>query len=204
MDATTPNIHNMTPETGREVKEDGTIINTADIISNAVDKSGGIRTNSELQSAVHDGNMYSFTSHGTLSAGSSLILLGRVGSKQVHFDGFDMDVSQGAFLVEFFEAPTITTVGTLQTTSNRNRASTTTATMSLYAGTTVSANGTLLADDLLLLVGQGSNVLSGTATIDDGWVLKANTDYIIKMTNQAASTTSYNAKFAWHEATYIV
>jgi hypothetical protein len=76
--------------------------------------------------------------------------------------------------------------------------------MLLYAGTTVSANGTLMADDLLLQIGNGNNVLSGSATIDDGWALKINTDYIIKLTNQAGSTTSYNAKFAWHEASYTV
>ena len=61
-----------------------------------------------------------------------------------------------------------------------------------------------MADDLMLLIGQGSNVLSGTASVSDGWVLKASTTYMIKLTNSAASTTSYNAKFSWHEATYNV
>lgn len=168
------------------------------------DKSGGLRTNTEVQSAVHDGNMFSFTSHGTITAGSSIILLGRTGAKQVHFDGFNMDISQGAFLVEMFESPTVTTTGSVQTVVNRNRASSTASTMLLYAGTTVSANGTMIADDQLLQIGTGNNVLSGTATIDDGWILKVNTDYIIKLTNQASSTTSYNAKFAWHEPSYIV
>ena len=168
------------------------------------DKSGGVRTSSELQSAVHDGNMFSFTNNGTITSGASLILLGRTTSKQVHFDGFNMDISQGAFLVEMFEAPTVTTTGTIQTVVNRNRASTIVATMSLYTGATVSANGTLLANDKLLHVGSGTKILSGTATIDDGWILKVNTDYIIKLTNQAASATSYNAKFAWHEPSYIL
>lgn len=168
------------------------------------DKSGGIRTNTELQSAVHDGVLFSYATHGAIAASTSLILLGRVGAKQVHFDGFDMDISQGPFLIEMFESPTITAVGTQQTPSRRNRANNTASTMLLYSGTTVSANGTLISDDLMLLAGQGVNILSGTATIDDGWVLKANTDYIIKLTNQAASETNYNANFAWHEPTYIV
>lgn len=170
------------------------------------DLSGGLRVLSEIQSAVHDGLMFSYSIHDAvgLAAGSSLLLLGRVGTKQVHFDGFHINVSQGDLLVEFFEAPTVTNAGTLQTSRRRNRSNTTTATMAIYANPTVSANGTLLDDDLLLLVGQGSNVLSGTASVEDGWVLKENTDYLIKITNNAASATTYNAKFAWHEATYSV
>lgn len=178
-------------------------------VSIVADKSGGIRASTELQSAVHDGNMFSFTSHGTITAGSSIIMLGRTGAKQVHFDGFNIEVSQGTFLVEMFEAPTVTTAGSLQTAVNRNRVSTTTATMSLYAGATVSANGTLIADDQLLTSGGaggggGSSALGGTAIVDDGWILKTSTDYIIKLTNQAGTTTSYNAKFAWHEPSYIL
>lgn len=168
------------------------------------DKSGGMRTNTELQSAVNDGNMFSFTSHGTITAGSSIVLLGRTGAKQVHFDGFNLELSQGLFLVEMFESPTVTSAGTLQTAVNRNRASSTASTMLLYAGTTVSANGTLVEDDYLFSTGTGKNILSGTSTIGEGWILKVSTDYIIKLTNQATSTTSYNAKFLWHEPSYIV
>jgi hypothetical protein len=168
------------------------------------DKSGGIRVNNELQTAVHDGDLFSFSNNGTITAGSSIILLGKVGAKQVHFDGFVIDISQGAFLIEFFESPTVTSNGTAQTVSNRNRASLTTPTMALYSGTTVSADGTLIANDKLLSIGNGNNVISGSAGIDDSWVLKINTDYIIKLTNQAASTTSFNAKFVWHEPSYMV
>lgn len=179
-------------------------IHDGDGVKIASDKSGGIRTSTEIQSAVHDGNMFSFTSHGTITTGSSIILLGRTGAKQVHFDGFNLELSQGLFLVEMFESPTVTTTGTLQTASNKNRVSSTTSTMSLYAGTTVSSNGTLIADDYLFSTGSGKNILSGTSTIGDGWILKVSTDYIIKLTNQAGSTTSYNANFAWHEPLYML
>ena len=204
MNTTTPGINNMTPETGREVKEDGTIINTADMFATAVDKSGGIRSISELQNAVHDGLAFGFSTHSTLAAGTTLTMLGVTGALQVHFDGFLCDISQGPFLLELYESPTVTTLGTQQSSRRRNRISTTVSQMLIYAGGTVSANGTLITDDLLLGIGQGSNVVSGSAGLDDGFVLKPNTTYMIKMTNQAASTTSYNAKFAWHEATYLV
>ena len=168
------------------------------------DKSGGIRTVSELQSAVHDGMAFGFTQYSTILAGASLIMLGVTGARQVHFDGFLCDISQGPFLLELYESPTVTTLGTQQSSRRRNRSNPNVSQMLIYAGGTVSANGLLIADDLLLGIGQGSNVVSGSAGLDDGFVLKANTTYMIKMTNQAASTTSYNAKFAWHEATYVV
>jgi len=168
------------------------------------DKSGGMRSISELQSAVHDGMMFGLSSHGTITAGASLILLGVIGTRQVHFDGFKCDISQTPFLIEFFESPTVTTLGTQVATRRRNRANANVSQMLVYSGGTVSANGALIDDDQLLLVGQGANVLNGTGTIEDGWVLKANTTYMIKLTNQASSTTSFNTKFAWHEAEYIV
>ena len=170
----------------------------------ALDKSGGFKTISELQNAVHDGRAFGFSSNGTVTAGASLILLGVTGALQVHFDGFLCDISQGPFLLEFYEAPTVTTLGTIQPSRRRNRINTTVSEMLLYEGGTVSANGTLITNDLLLGIGQGSNIISGTAGLDDGFVLLPNTTYMIKMTNQAASTTSYNAKFAWHEAIYNV
>ena len=169
-----------------------------------LDKSGNVKIVGELQNAVHDGLAFGFTQHGTFAATSSLILIGVTGARQVHFDGFLCDISQGNFLLELWESPTVTTLGTNLTPRNRNRASSNTSQMLIYAGGTVSANGFLLHDDLLLAIGQGANVVGGTAGLDDGFVFKANTTYMIKMTNNAASTTSYNAKFAWHEAIYVV
>lgn len=204
MNTTTPSISQMTPETGREVKEDGTIINTADIISTAVDKSGGIRAISEFQNAVHEGMAFSYTNHGSLNAGASMSFLGMTGALQVHFDGLEIAISQGAVLLEFYEAPTITNNGTAQTMRRRNRANPNRPTITVYANPTVSNNGLLLEDELFPQIGQGVNVLSGKVGLDEGWILSANTAYMIKLTNQAASATTFNVKFAWHEATYTV
>ena len=169
-----------------------------------LDKSGGVHTVNELQNSVHDGLAFGLSSHSTLTAGSSLIMLGVTGTRQVHFDGFLCDVSQGQFLVELYESPTVTTLGTLQDSRRRNRINTNTSQMLVYAGGTVSANGTLISDDYIINIGQGNNIVGGTAGLDDGFVLKPSTTYMIKLTNQAGTTTTYNAKFAWHEATYTV
>jgi hypothetical protein len=204
MPQTIEKIGQQSPDTGRFLKEDSTTFNIADAISGAMDKSGSIKTVGELQNAVHDGLAYGFSSHASIAGLGILIFLGRVGAKQVHFDGLSCDVSQGPFLIELFEAPTVTTTGTAQATRRRNRANATVSTMLVYSGATVSANGLLVDDDLVQGIGLGSNTLSGTAGVDAAFVLKANTDYIIKFTNQAATATTYNAKFIWHEATYNV
>jgi hypothetical protein len=98
MNTTTPSINNMTPETGREVKEDGTIINTADIISTAIDPLGGVTVSNEQQHAIHAGTAYSFSAHGSLLAGGVYVFLGRVGVNQVHFDGMNINMQSGEYL----------------------------------------------------------------------------------------------------------
>lgn len=197
-------IRQQSPDTGRFLKEDSTYVNIADSIVGMLDKTGGLKAINELQSAIHDGMAFGISQHGTISAGVTLVMLGVTGNLQVHFDGFICDISQGNFLLELYEAPTVTTLGTLQATRRRNRSNTNVSQMLIYSGGTVSANGTLIMDDLLLNIGQGSNIVSGNASIDDGFVLKANTTYMIKLTNQASSTTSYNAKFVWHESTTVL
>ncbi|HET8689348.1 MAG TPA: hypothetical protein VFM18_22285 [Methanosarcina sp.] len=199
-----PLINNIPPDTGREYKEDGTVINTADLLYNAVDKSGGIRSITEFQNAVHSGYAFSFTNHGTMLAGASISFLGITGALQVHFDGLEIAISQGAVLLEFYEAPTITSNGTVMNMRRRNRANPNRPTINVYSNPTITANGTLLEDELFPQIGNGANVLSGNVGLDEGWVLSSNTSYLIKLTNQAATTTTYNVKFAWHEAPYIV
>ncbi|MDD1617591.1 MAG: hypothetical protein LUQ28_14170 [Methylococcaceae bacterium] len=62
MNTTTPSINNMTPETGREVKEDGTIINTADIITASLDNTNGGFKTTNLMTEIARGNVIGATS----------------------------------------------------------------------------------------------------------------------------------------------
>lgn len=188
------------PQSGRIVQEDGDVVNLAD----AIDKSGGIRVITEFQAAVHDGMAFSYTSHGTLAAGASASFLGVTGSKQVHFDGLKIFISQGDLLLEFFENPTVSNNGTEQTMRRRNRANPNRPTITVYANPTVSATGILLEDENFPIIGQGANVESGSVGLDEGWILMANSKYMIRITNNAATSTKYNVKFAWHEADYLV
>lgn len=205
MTTTTPSINNMTPETGREVRENGEIINTADIIINALDQSGGFKTVSEFQSAIHDGLAFSYYGNQVGLANNGVVMfLGRTTVNQVYFDGFTVDTSQAPFKVDFYEAPTITNVGTLQTTIRRNRINPTVSDMLVYATPTLSNNGLLLDTQLIVAVSQGSNKVAGSAQLEGGWIMKANTDYLIVMTNLSGVAVNYNVAMTWHEALYNV
>ena len=197
-------IDELRPETGRLYREDDTILNIADSIANATDPSGGIKVLNEIQSAIHAGHAYVVSAHGVGLADSGTVqFLGRIGSKQVHFYGFDVTVSQSPVLVEFFEAPTVTSPGTAVTTVNKDRGSASTALTLVYSTPTISADGTPLDSQLIPQVSQGSGINPGGTSIGE-WVLEANTDYYFRVTNQSGVAINYNINFVFHEESYIV
>ena len=170
-----------------------------------LDKSGGFKMVTEFQNAVHDGESFSYSTNQLGLANNGVVsMLGRTGSKQVHFDGFNIRTSSGPFRVQFYEAPTVSNAGTLLTSRRRNRVNPNTSLMAIYSTPTYSAAGILLDDDLIVEISQGANNNSGSGSVDDGWVLKANTDYLIVMTNLSGVALNWSAKFTWHEATYNI
>lgn len=169
-----------------------------------MDNSGSIGILTELQAAVHEGSAYSFSAVNSLAVGATLILHGKVGFKQLHFDAFDCSVSQGPITVSFYESPTINVLGSQVSQINRNRASGNIPTFKLYAGTTLTSNGTLLDTSSMVATSQGNNKVGGIATVDNSWVLKKNTDYAIIITNSSGATINYSINFIWHEANYEV
>jgi len=197
-------INSLQAISGRIVKEDSSFINIADIIAMAIDPMNGVFIVDEEQHAIHEGNAYSYSTHGTINAGASLTLLGRIGNKQVHFDGMNVDFQSGGVLLEFLEAPTITNVGTAQTVRRKNRATVKDNVLDVYLGATTTG-GTIVFDSLPPIVsGQGNKTESASSGVVKGWVLKANTDYIMKFTNTNAVSVTFDANFGWHESSVIL
>jgi len=170
-----------------------------------LDKSGNVKTLTEIQNAVHDGLAFSYSINATgLANGATVSFLFRTGAKQVHFDGLGLDVSQAPVSVMFYESPTVTSAGTLQTSRRRNRSNANVSLSTIYLAPTVSAVGTLLDTQLIVSASSGSNKVAGSAEVDGGWVLKANTDYYFTVTNSSGSAINYNVQATWHEANYNV
>ena len=186
---------------GRIINEDGTVQN----ICTTFDKSGAFKTVTEFQNAVHDGESFSFSINQIGLANNGVVsLLLRTGAKQVHFDGLNIKASIGPFRIQFYEAPTVSNPGTLLTTRRRNRVNPNISLLTMYSTPIYSPVGTILDDDLIVEVSQGSNQNSGAAAVDDGWVLKPNTDYLLVLTNISGGAVNWRSKFTWHEALYNV
>ena len=155
----------------------------------------------ELNSGVHEGVAFSITSYNTaLANAGTLVMFGMTGVKEVHFLGVDFTTNAGGWLIELYEAPTITANGTLQTPINLNFESTNTNGMTLYSGGTVSANGTLKLSKHLHSVGTGSaNRVDTSGSLSSGMILKKNTSYMFRITNNSGATNPYEVTLEWVE-----
>lgn len=188
------------PKSAVIIGQQGEVIDTA----GSYDPLGGVSVYNEKQTSIHHGESFGFSAHGSLAIGASITLIGRVTSKEVHFDGMGIDLANGGILLEFIEAPTVSVLGTPQSSRRKNRAIANTATMSIYSGATVTG-GTLVFSSLPPLVsGQGNSKIESSAAIEEGWVLKRNTDYAIRLTNQSGIATAWNASFGWHESNIVL
>jgi len=189
MQTTTPKLANMAPLTGRMVNEE-------DEIHNIVDDYGSLKVVGIEHTGVHDGKSFIYTGTAQINSLESVYFLGRVGDVTSHLYNFFIKSDQAPMTISFFEAPTVTNPGATQTAINRNRQSTTTPMMEVFAGATVSADGTFLIIDQIL--GVQKDVTS--ENLIGEWLLKKNTDYVFKITNGSNQAANIAAGFNWFEA----
>lgn len=185
---TTPQLNNLAPVTGRMINEENEI-------HNIVDNYGSLRVADVSSTAVHDGVAWVYTTSGSVLSGQTMYLLGRVGSIVAHLWEFYIRSDSAPMLIEFFEAPTVTAPGTIQTKINRNRQIESIGEMLIYAGPTISVDGIKLFEGKIL----GSNQTVSGDDFKGEWLLKTNTDYIFKITNQSNQTANMSAGFNWVE-----
>lgn len=188
LDPTSPKLNNLPPVTGRMINEENEI-------HNVVDGYGSLRVVDVSSTAVHDGVAWVYTTSGLVLSGQSMYLLGRVGSIIAHLWEFYIRSDSAPMLIEFFEAPTVTVLGTPQTKINRNRQIEGIGEMLIYAAPTISADGLKLFEGKIL----GSQQTVSGDDFKGEWLLKTNTDYIFKITNQSNQTANISAGFNWVE-----
>lgn len=187
-------IRYINPSSGRLVRESGARLNFADVIGDAQDISKAL-TQIELEhKRIHDGLAWSASVDvGSINSTASKYVLIKNTSDFMHFRTFTFEAIDGPFTVKFFEAPTTSANGTLQTIFSRNRTKDNSSSLSVYLSPTVSAEGNLLEYDIL----GGSFKSGGTVTgVYQEWILKKDTDYLFKFTNvgnQVSGTNILNA-----------
>lgn len=186
---TAPKLNNLAPVTGR-------MVNDEDEIHNVVDLFGMLKTVNHQNAYVHDGVSFSFSGTFALPSLGVTYFLGRTFETHAHLQDFSIGTDSAPVMVELFEAPTITTVGTLAASVNRNRESQNQAGVLVYTGAAVSSDGLRLL--VTKLLGTQNDVVA--REIEGEWLLKRNTDYIFKITNQSNQAANMRASFNWVEA----
>lgn len=112
--------------------------------------------------------------------------------KLAHLIGEVSGEAETSFYI--YEGPTVTVNGTAVTSVNRNRNSSKTDFLTIYQGATVSATGTRLEYGKL---GSGK-VLGGAVNRTDEWVLKNNTTYLLRVTNDTTSNNYHTIRFQYY------
>ena len=98
------------------------------------------------------------------------------------------------FLVEFYEAPTITADGAATALCNMNRVSDRTLLTTCFSAPTVTAPGNLLFNCV------GTVDLGSGGTHHNGlWVLAPNTKYLLRMTNTGGAAADCGYSLQMHE-----
>lgn len=101
--------------------------------------------------------------------------------------------------VQFYEDTVVSANGTEQTIFNSNRNSSNTAGCKIYEGPTVTTVGTLLEQDQ-----KGSaKKFGGAGRSADEIILKQNTNYLLRTTNQTASDNLVNWELVFYEHTNL-
>ena len=171
------------------------------------DPTGSVATVNELQNSIHKGDAYSFSldNEGTpLAAGSSIFLLGKNGSKQVHFDLFEANLEKGGIRLWLYESPTTTADGTAQATINMNFNSSNIGSLSLFLSPTITSNGTKKISEFFPVTGVGVNVSPVQANVAGGRILKPNTNYLFRIENTDSSSCTFGVVFQWHDSDVIL
>lgn len=164
------------------------------------DKLGYIATTNEQQTEIHNGHMYEIDADGSIPALSSLLFLGKVGDKEVHFHTIAGQFAKGGIRISLFEAPVISNNGTTRLGTNLNRNYKDNHTLQVFSSPTVTSNGYELPSVFFPLTGLGVNVLSASISLAGGRILKRNTDYLIKIENTDNSAVKYGVNFIWSES----
>jgi hypothetical protein len=177
---------------------DGTRLNEADNLKNSTDFTGARIVMGEIHAFIHRGIVFDLSRKITVPAESSLYLTGQTNGKSVHFHRESYTANAGG--LEFRLLENVTSTGGDQLTPlNRNRLSTNTATIEIFAGSNVTNTG-----NELYLIGfpASSTPVSGGAQAGgetQEWILKPDTTYAIEIKNLSNAERIVYADLSWYE-----
>lgn len=138
----------------------------------------------------------------TVAAGASFDVEFNTGAKPVIIKNRQIAFTGVGVTINVYEAPT-TSGGTAGTVYNLNRIKSVATTVSHKIAPTVSAPGTQIGATTYGFggTGVGQTIVSSFAAPDVGRVLKPNTKYLLRITNNDAAAQKVAAYITWYEGT---
>jgi len=155
---------------------------------------------------VHQGEAFIASSKQTgLTDASSEVIRIKTGSNYTAHLRAAIRFGRGDIDVDIYEGATFSADGTEITPYNLNRASSLSAETAIYVGPTVSTDGTLIQDAWVepTAAGQGNRPGDGSAFFgqsdNDEIILKKDTEYLLRITNNSGATIDWALAFEWYE-----
>lgn len=179
----------------------------ADALKDKWDKAfRGLRalvTQSYTEANVKSGLQFEASGYNaTVAAGTNFDVEFNTGSKRVIIKDRQVSFTGAGVTINVYEAPT-TSGGTAGTVYNLNRINPVATTVSHKIAPTVSAPGTQIGATAYGLggTGVGPTEVSSFAAPDVERVLKPNTKYLLRITNNDAAAQKIAAYITWYEGT---
>lgn len=145
---------------------------------------------------VHDGHSYvSWYDTGAIANNATAELILQTGKKETHINF--VGGGTGAFLVDTFQSPSFSAIGTPVVIMNRNRTSTHESVNALYSAPTLTADGTKLLSSMI----PGGNNTGGSVPGQDfdRFVLKPLTYHMFRLTNISGNISRALLELGWYE-----
>lgn len=148
---------------------------------------------------IHYGGMF-HAEHAvtTVANGNTVDMLFRTGDVPDHTI-FEVAVG-GQSTVQLWESPTVNTVGTAVPSWNMNRVITRTANTLIYHTPTITATGAITLVNRIIPAGATAQTrVGGQSSKGVEWVLAANKDYLLRITNTSGGNIPVSVVWEWYE-----
>ena len=132
---------------------------------------------------VLDGKAFYTEDITTIAGGADEDILLKVGSEKVWL--FAIVDADDILDILLYEGTTVSADGTALTINDMNRTTDNTCSVSPFTGPTITADGDLLEQESILNVARSARV--GFVRIRVGWLLAANTNYLIRIDNTSGA-----------------
>jgi hypothetical protein len=149
---------------------------------------------------IHEGNHFFYASYITLGNAAVGDYVLAIGAKPLHFV-FSLSSDIAGFSLLTYENVTANNDGTLITATNNNRTINKLSTAVLrYNPTSIVITGAvLLRSQKVGVGGTPSSRVGGSINRSDEVILKANTKYLLRITNLSTSNNDINIGMTWYE-----